>query len=55
MTVKNIKNISQFAKEQNTSPQTMHRRKQAGWKVGVLDGKPVIYSPSSVVELKEAK
>jgi hypothetical protein len=50
--MKNIKNIAQFAKAQNTSPQTMHRRKQAGWKVGVLDGKPVIYSPSSVVHLK---
>lgn len=50
--MKNIKNISEFARVQGKSRQVIQHRIKAGWLFGVLNGKRVMYSPKHVEEVK---
>lgn len=51
--MKEIKNVSEFARKQGVSRQTIEHRIKAGWKFGILDGVKVMYNPKAVKEVKE--
>lgn len=51
--MKNIKNIAEFARQHNQSPQAIGQRIKRGWQFGILNGKRVMYSPKHVQEINE--
>ena len=50
--MKSIRNLSEFARQNNISPQLAKQKRDNGYVFGVLDGKQVIYNPKSVMEVK---
>jgi len=50
--MKSIRNLSEFARQNNISPQLAKQKRDNGYVFGVLDGKPVIYNPKSVMVVK---
>jgi len=53
--MKSIRNLSEFARQNNISPQLAKQKRDNGYVFGVLDGKPVAYNPKSVMFLKGSK
>jgi len=53
--MKSIRNLSEFARQNNISPQLAKQKRDNGYVFGVLDGKPVAYNPKSVMFLKEER
>lgn len=51
--MKSIRNLSEFARQNNISPQLAKQKRDNGYMFGTLDGKPVAYNPKSVMFLKE--
>lgn len=51
--MKNIKNVSAFARQQGESRQVIESRIRNGWKFGVLDGVKVMYNPKNVHKVIE--
>jgi hypothetical protein len=49
--MKSIRNLSEFARQNNISPQLAKQKRDNGYVFGMLDGKPVIYNPKSVMFL----
>jgi hypothetical protein len=49
--MKSIRNLSEFARQNNISPQLAKQKRDNGYVFGILDGKHVIYNPKSVMFL----
>ena len=47
-----IKNVSEFAREQGISRQVVEHRIKAGWVFGTLNDEQVWYNPKSIHKMK---